>query len=260
MRRENGFLVRIDESGEAVEESGRFHAAPALDGGGSRHIDESEVNATAGAIARIASGVLLERLIVSEGVAFHEFGDVSWTAVARRVHVAMAVAPYRALVDLATFSTDIIERVATALPRLRGDRERPPNLRLADHVGAALLPSVCGVIPVQQWAAPHDGKGAWIENIPVAGEPPNWFRPSYRVRPVRAWFHLRAEELGTIDPDTPEAIALLGPIRDRTLRVLCVDRDDVYATTIEVQRIRATAPTSNWYPYGAGCFGAVMML
>src|SRR5439155_15780426 len=102
----------------------------------------------------------------------------------RRIHISIARPPDRALIDLADFSTGIIARVSAAFARLSGERERPRRVRLADHVGAAALPSLVGTMAMEQWAAPHDGKGQWIENCLVTEDlPANWFRPSYRARP-----------------------------------------------------------------------------
>ena len=90
--------------------------------------------------------------------------------------------------------------------------------------------------------------------------PRNWFRPSYRSRPVRAWFHLRADPFGEIDPALPVAIALLGPIHGRTLDLLCVDQEEAFVTTVAAKRIVAVSPGAAWYPFGAGCYGAEMVI
>lgn len=260
IRSESAHLIQVDEMGQAIEEDSTFTAAPVSFEVTVPDLDRvSVVNASA-AVARAAEGLTLERAIVSEGIAVHHCNDVSWTDVARRIHVSLARPPYRALIDLADFDTRRIDRAAAALQRVRGMRDIA-HLRLADNVGAALLPSLIGVTPIRQWAAPHDGKGQWIENVNVeGGVPPNWYRPSYRSRPLRAWFHLRADPAGTVDRELPEAIALLAPIHGRTMSVLCLDGDDAFAATINVTRIQAIVPTAGWYPYAAGCFGAEIML
>ena len=268
LRYENAYLVRVEEAGEAVEVNGAFAAAPIELGarrpatGDLPEIDPSGVISTAKAIDRLVQPPLtLERLIVSEGVTFHEFGESGWSEAHQRVHVSIARPPYRALIDQAEFSVDTVAIVASALARVSGERDRPRRLRLAEHVGAAALPSLVGTMAMQQWAAPRDGKGQSIDNRPVSGEvPPNWFRPSYRARPLRAWFHLLAVAKGAIDRTAPNAIALLAPIHDRTLRLLCVDGDEVFAATVVLDAIGAVVPTGRWYPFGAGCFGAEMML
>jgi hypothetical protein len=94
----------------------------------------------------------------------------------------------------------------------------------------------------------------------VTGLPPNWFRPSYRLRPVRAWHNLRAVPFGTLDAGAPEAIALLAPPTHTALRVLCIDGGDVFPATAGVTSVRAAGDTAAWYPYAAGAFGAEMLL
>lgn len=256
VRFENGVLVRVDESGEAIEEDRFFSAAPVAGEQELPSIDTTEMLAAVAGMRHLP----IERIVVSEGIAFHAFGHESWSEVMRRLHVSIAVPPYRALIDLATFSSATIERVAGALAKVSGERERPRRIRLADHVGAALLPHLCGRINMQQWAAPHDGKGAWVENLPVEGQPPNWFRPSYRTRPMRAWLNLRVDPLGAVDRQLPEAIALLAPVHAGTLHVLCVDGRDVYGCKIDATAVIAAEPAAEWYPYGAGCFGAELVL
>ena len=91
--------------------------------------------------------------------------------------------------------------------------------------------------------------------------PPNWYRPGYAVRPVRAWMNIRALPFGRVDPDAPLAIALLEPVHGTTLRVLCVDGRDVFPVTADASHIAAVSRAEPvWYPYAAGSFGAEMML
>lgn len=261
VRRENEFLVRVDEAGEAVEDGGTFACAPLEQQPDAPAIAADDVNAAADAIASLVRPPLqLERLIVSDGVAFHEFGDQRWSERTQRIHVSIARAPYRALIDRADFSTAAIAATCEALLRAGAERS-VPRVRLAENVGAALLPSLIGAISMQQWGAPHDGKGEWIENAIVDDSTPrNWFRPSYRTRPVRAWFHLRTDAFGAIDSGLPVAIALLAPIHDRTLRLLCTDGDAAFVATVNASRVLAAAPTKTWFPFAAGCFGAEIML
>jgi hypothetical protein len=101
-----------------------------------------------------------------------------------------------------------------------------------------------------------------IEECRIERPPwPNWFRPSYRVRPVRAPMNLRAVcEATEIDRALPEAVALLAPPDGLLLRALIVDGAAVYPAAIRVVRIDAVGPPSAWYPYAAGAWGAEMML
>ena len=182
-------------------------------------IDSTAANAAARAIeALVEPPLILERLIVSEGSAEHDCNGAKWSENTRRVHVAIARPPIRAIVDLAGFSLEVVERVVGALRRAGSEREAPRHVRLAPHVGAALLPSLVGAEDLEQAAAAHDGKGRPIERRRVSkSQPPIWFRPSYRARPVRAWFHLRAIHRGQVDlrsvirPPAGPGVALLLP-------------------------------------------------
>jgi hypothetical protein len=149
--------------------------------------------------------------------------------------------------------------VAQALARVGSERTLD-RVRLAPNVTAALLPSLIGTIELEQLPGDHDGYGAPVSRRPVAGLPPNWFRPSYRLRPVRAWHNLRAVPFGTLDGNVPEAIALLAPPTRDAVRVLCMDGGDVFPATAGVTSVRAAGDTAVWYPYAAGAFGAEMLL
>src|SRR5207244_13367257 len=105
------------------------------------------------------------------------------------------------------FRFDALRRALPALIRAGRERKPPKKIRVAEHLGAALLPLTA--IAKLQPTAPHDGKGQAIREQLAEHEPPNWFRPSYRVRPRKAWFHLRVAPFGAIDDDVPEAVALL---------------------------------------------------
>jgi hypothetical protein len=78
---------------------------------------------------------------------------------------------------------------------------------------------------------------------------------------VRAWFNIRALPFGRIDPHAPLGIVLLEPVHGTTLRLLCIDGDDVFPTTVDASHVVAVSPnTPLLYPYAAGSFGAEMML
>ena len=258
MRREHGHLVRVDEAGAAVEEREKFSVAPLDASAPLADLDSAEVEAFARTIEGVVRPPLsLERLIVLQGEAEHDFDGIVWRETLRRVHVSIARPPIRAIVDLADFSLMEITRVIDALGRTPR-HAAPKHLRLAPNVGAALLPALIGSQNLEQDRAPHDGKGKPIERRTVGkSRPPNWFRPSYRARPVRAWFHLRAVRRGNVDRELPEAVALLAPIENRAIQVLCADGALV---TVDISHIAAIAPTETWYPYAAGAFGAEIML
>ena len=260
VRRENDYVVRVDEAGEAIEENGKFSCYPIAAEGGGTPLSVQDVNAFADEIQKLVRPPLgLERLIVSDGQAFHEFGNEKWSERSRRLHVAITRGANRVLIDLAEFDIEPIRRACTALARLNGER-KVDAVHLTDNVGAALLPSLTGDLRMEQWAAPHDGKGEWIANLPVtATDPPNWFRPSYRARPVRAWFHLRVSKFGSITGELPQGVALLAPVDGRTLRVLCTEGRSAFAVTMPVNAVVAASPSQGWYPYGAGTFGAELV-
>ena len=259
VRREGEHLSWVDEAGEAIEERGIFRTR-ALDEAVDLNAPDAEaVDAAAREIESIVEPPLtIERIHVSEGIVAHQFDGITWNETPRRVHLSIARRPIRILIDLAEFGFDGVRRATSALLRAGGEREAPKRIRLADHVGAAVLPFA--VVKKSQTAAAHDGKGQPIEERICSDGPSNWFRPSYRVRPRRAWFHVRIESFGVVDDDVPEAVALLAPVGRRAIRVLCVDKRMVVPTTIPIGSILGARPMTAWYPYGAGSFGAEIML
>ena len=290
VRYEQGVVVRVDEAGEAREIGAELIAEPlntsvtsgsdssvslwtGTDGEGS----PARVREQALAVRAMAVryGVALERIVISEGVADHEYGARRWRETQRRMHISLTHGSNRALLDFADFELDAVAHVAQALARCQsaglgsaGHRDRrAQTLRLAPNVAAALLPSLTGSIELEQMPAGHDGYGQPVAlRHVVAGElPPNWYRPSYRIRPVRAWHNVRAVPfgsiaLGSIGESAPRAIALLAPPGHGVLRVLCVEGQDAFAATVEVTSIRAAGESGAWYPYAAGAFGAEMLL
>jgi hypothetical protein len=204
----------------------------------------------------------VERLIASAGTATHEVNGSKWTEESRRVHISLATPLLRALIDLASFDVEIVGAVADALARAGDERTAPKRVRLAPNVSAALLPSLIGELAMEQTGGGFDGRGQPIETRAITHDaPPNWYRPGYAVRPVRAWINIRALPFGRIDPETPLAVALIEPVHGTMLRVLCVDGSDVFPTTIDASHIAAVSRAEPvWYPYAAGSFGVEMML
>lgn len=240
VRWENGWLVRVVEHGEAIDDGVTFRCHPLP------HKPEEP----AGTIA--APVLKAERIIVTEGFAEHEFGDVRWSEHTRRVHVALVHDRLRALVDLASFDFDEVQRIAGALARAGAERDAPKHLRLAPNVSAALLPHLGNIVQLTQVAGGVDGKGQPI--VETIGT--NWYRPSYRVRPVRVPMNIRATpNVTSIDDDLPRAIAILGA----STYVLIEDGPTTYPAKLNVARIDAVADEIVFYPYAAGSFGAEMM-
>lgn len=276
VRYEHGVIVRVDEAGEAREVGEEFIASPVEAAPGAGLPSEEILQFVNGVLGlasgeRAASGeayvplgadasrLAVERLVVSEGVADHEYGEVRWRDVTRRVHLSLTCGSHRALLDFADFDLVTVERVAKALASVGSERTLE-RVRLAPNVTAALLPSLIGTIELEQLPGSHDGYGAAVPGRRVTGLPPNWFRPSYRLRPVRAWHNLRAVPFGTLDGRAPEAIALLAPPTHTALRVLCIDGGEAFPATAGITSVRAAGDTAGWYPYAAGAFGTEMLL
>lgn len=251
VRHENGVLLRVAEAGEAVERGVAFECRPLREAVTLPELDPSRVIETAGAIRELPN---IERVIISEGIAAHEYGDAQWTEQTRRVHVAVAAHGVRAVLDLASFDIAPVARVAAVLARGVREVAAPERIRLAPNVAASLLVSLIGLIAIDQVAEGVDGNGQSIQEVELTSgmQWPNWYRPSYRIRPLPMPFHLRARPFGVIDEAAPQAIALAG-----ARRVLL---EDGSLAPIRLDRVHAVGKPDGWYPYGAGSFGAELML
>lgn len=242
-RWENGTLIRVTESGIAIEDGERFECHPGRSEGPSLEIEDPP---------RIYVEGNAERLILINGLAEHLFGEQRWEERIQRLHLALTHKTERVLIDQADFDTTHITHVATALQRMTAERDAPPKLRFAQNVTAALAPFLGGI----QTAGGKDGYGNAIVD---GGE--GWYRPSYRVRPVKTKLNVRlVHDVTEIDSSLPQAIALLRPVDGLTVRVLIEDGPRVYPSEVRITRIAAVASDRTFYPYGAGSFGAEMML
>lgn len=255
VRWENGTVIRVTESGIAREEGELFTCEP--DRGA------SVLREPSASFPSVHLPVRVERLIMTRGIAEHEYGDKRWREETERLHLSLVHGRERVLIDQGDFDVTHIERIAAALARIGSGCDAPPRLRLAPNITAALLPSLVGLAPpnvrLLQTAGGIDGKGNEI--VEAEGAWPNWYRPTYRARPFRAPLNLRLEcDVTEIDEDRPTAIALLAPATGLTMRVLVEDRAFAYACTVRITRIDAVATARRWYPYGAGSFGAELML
>lgn len=226
VRHEHGRIVRVEEAGEAIESAELFLAVPLAERVTLPEVDEDAVVATARAIEAL---VTPERLLVSDGIAEHECSGIRWQERTRRIHAAIVHGRERALVDLEAFDVDVFRRIAAAQPGRERDVTR---VRVAPHLAAALLPHLIGVVDLEQLAGGRDGKGLPVEARPVEGEPPNWYRPSYRVRPRRAWRNLRARPSAALDDAAPEAVAILGALDPRAPRLLCIDGGELFPVVV----------------------------
>lgn len=269
VRWDHGMIVRIEEAGEAVETGRIFRSRPIAPGAALEILAAEPVLAVARAIEAVTPPeVILERAIVSQGFARHEMGPQRWEEQTRRIHLSLVHrrAGLRAMVDSGHFDLDRIVAIAEALARVERTQHAVSRVRLAVNVTAALLPSMVRQheegVRLFQTAGGVDGRGLSILDHELTGEPwPNWYRPSYRVRPVRSPLNIRVEAAGKIvDPDLPQAIALLAPPAGRDLRLLCVDGESVFTAAVTIRRIHAAGPRLEWFPYGAGAWGSEMEL
>ena len=268
VRYESGRIVRVTEAGEASEDGAVFTCKPSGAKVDLREIDADAVRLAAMEVEAAASkGVRLERCVLTEGIASHSFGDLRWTDHTRRAHVSLVAGSLRALIDRGDFDLTSIESIARALASAREERLAPQRIRLRPSVSAALIPSLIGTVPpnitLVQTGGGTDGKGIPIDERTLVLPPwPNWYRPSYRVRPVRTPLNVAAQPTQpTAEGEPlPEAIALLAPVDGLTLRVLVTDNRQSYPATVRVNRIEAVGARELWYPYGAGSFGAEMVL
>ncbi|HEX7154792.1 MAG TPA: hypothetical protein VF618_25135 [Thermoanaerobaculia bacterium] len=244
-RHENGWTIHVEESGVAVEEGATFECYPDT----SAHpADPIRPISPIGPIPPIAP-LKVERLIVTHGESHHEFAGRRWTDSLTRIHLSLVNGRQRVLIDAADF--DDVDAIARAFAHCGADREAPKHLRLAPNVAAALVPFV----EHRQSAGGVDGKGE-----PLVEGGTGWYRPSYRVRPMRMPMNVRALPKGEVDLTLPRAIALLAPVSGPRLHVLIEDGDDVYASVVRVEGVLAVGAETRWYPYAAGSFGAEMML
>lgn len=266
-RVEDGHTIVIDEAGEAIEIGREFEARPLEDKIPLPEVDAHEVERVAKEIRHLVRPHRIERLIVSSGVAEHEFNGVHWSEATRRIHLSLTHRDFRVLVDRGDFDLADIERAARVLGCAVAEREAPPRIRTAPAVSAALLPSLPTIAPpnIELWQMDRggrDGKGKPTREEQLT-EPPwvNFYRPSYRVRPQRMPFNIQARcEVKVIDRDVPEAVAMLAQVEGVVMRVLVDDGNVSYPASVRVARIDAVADDVTWYPYGAGALGAEMML
>ena len=263
-RWDHGVLVRVDEAGESRDSAGEFRVEPMLMRGAPVTVPHPDAEAVERAaeeiVAMVEPPLTIERLIVTEGVALHQFGPVRWQERTRRLHLSLARPPFRMLIDTARFELDRTLLTAFAQMTLEPG-PLPARVVLEPPVSAAFLTLSLADLPLEQSQGELDGKGQPILQSPVSSAaPPNWYRPSYRVRPVRSWFHLRAVAHGIIDEAAPRAVALLSFPTAGRIHVLCVEGGSVSPRWISAGRVVAAGPPVAWYPYGAGCWGADILL
>ncbi|HEX6087267.1 MAG TPA: hypothetical protein VF266_22240 [Thermoanaerobaculia bacterium] len=244
VRWENGTLLRVTESGAARETGGLFECWPEPE-----RKRRTGFSLSMDRLKPVLRFSMLERVIVSRGYAEHEYGDRRWSEHTHRFHASIVHDHLRVLVD----REEDLEPIANALQKIGREREAPRHLRLAPNVTAALLPFL---EEAKQTSGGVDGYGDDITESSI-----NFYRPSYRMRPVRMPFNLALDPgVTTIDEALPRAIALLEPVQGLTLRVLIEEERSVYPAVVTVTGIEGVAAERTWYPYGAGAYGAEILV
>jgi len=195
VRFENGVEIDVTEAGEAIETEEMFIATPIDVSSRASEASRGTLLARALEIPPLAAlgrdDTRVERFIASHGFAIHQFNDIEWSEETKRVHVALTHDRIRVLIDLDDFDFDLIRHIAERLQHATSEREPPKDIRFAPHVARSLWPTATG----------RDGKGQLI------GEQSTyWYRPSYRVRPVRKTLNRFVE---SDDASLPQAIAIV---------------------------------------------------
>jgi hypothetical protein len=275
-------LVRLEEHGVAEEEGRLFRCSSSGEPLSPLALpDEAPLLEMEEAIATGASG--LERLTIVSGRAVHSCGTRQWEDVHVRVHVALVASGRRVLLDAggtgsADIDTDLILGVGSAVRACSG-AHASGAVRLHPSVSAQIWPAL--ILSFAQRPAPSpltleqgehpgygiDGVGQPIQRFPLfdgksvtnAERWPNRFRPSYRVRPLRAAFHLRAELPVAETLPEREAIGTTTPLVVSEGRVrgelLCRD-GALVKLDAAISDLRRGGREERWYPYAAGSWGA----
>ena len=266
VRYENGVFINTSEAGEAIEDGLFFECRP-IAAAELPEFDSTSLRAAVEAIRDlVVHPVSIERLVLTEGVVEHTFGEQVWSEKHRRIHLSLTHRSIRALVDTGDFQTDSLEEIVRALRDTGPEGDPPLRARLAPRVSAAVLPLLAGVTPpnvtLMQSGGGFDGKGDPIEMRRIESPPwPNWYRPGYRVRPLRAPLNIRARcDVTQIERELPRAVALMGPVESFSIRVLLEDAGRTRPATLQLVRIESVADDAVWFPYGSGSFGAEMVL
>jgi len=157
VRYENGTMVRVEEAGEAFEEGEEFRAQPLRDPHPpfghllplTREKDDM--------VPLPLAGLQVERVVMTEGVALHQYGDIAWSEHARRMHLSVVRAPYRMLIDQADFDLDAA--LLALFAQIEGRREPPPRKR-------STLPMSASRTSPALAAAPHSRTTPSMRSMP----------------------------------------------------------------------------------------------
>ena len=186
-RYENGTRIDVTEAGEAIETEETFIATPLRECGPDIPVWPQIPEWP----DRNVWPTQIERVILTHGIALHQFNDIEWREETRRLHVSLTHEKLRVLIDLDDFDFDLVRRIADRVQLATSEREPPKDVRFAPHVARSLWPTASG----------RDGKGQLI------GEQSTyWYRPSYRVRPIRKTLN---HVVTLVDETLPQAIAIV---------------------------------------------------
>ena len=296
-------LIRSFESGIAHEEDDVWHART-WEVEGEPDLDLEDVLDIEKEIdSQLSEGVVISRMTVACGLSEHEIDDDPetrrWSDRWVRVHAEIdaPATSLRAWVDLGGDSSDslgheAIGEISSNLADVVLTRETITGpLRLAPPVAALLWSTLVWETDCRSWLSrcsnsalrivQREGQVPDGDGQPVLGhvildceneattlweELPNLFRPSYKLRPIRAPFHTSACEAGNPVSIDIAAIAVLGPIQ--------VDRDEIQMPVLckraglppvaGILKIRPEEIASKllhvetderWFPHAAGAWG-----
>jgi len=239
----------------------------------------------------VPSEARISRLTITEGRADHRVEDVDgkreWSETFGRIHLAVEAGPLRATIDRGGTSLLAIDPAEIkGLANLLAGAERLlepriSNIRLAPAVTARILRGLVDsaaagrlepefqVVQTEHEDYPYDGLGHSITRIVLnadAGVPPNVYRPTYRLPPVRVPLHVRLIGPSLAPAFDARAIEILEPFLVRPDRLeaglLCLDAEGrplaCRVSTSPGQwlaAMRSAGTEYRWFPYSAGAYG-----
>lgn len=278
-------LLHLQERGLAEEAGRSFRCSSSSDGEPPPPASDAAVLEIDAAIAQ--AQLPIERLTIVAGNARHEYDSRIWTESQVRIHASLARGEHRATMELGGSEwrpelTEVLVQAGDALGRCNGLKARG-SVRLAPAVAAQLWPEiVLSTIGSRGAALPmlsqsihpdfaFDAYGRKIEPFVLSDGSstspperwPNFYRPSYRSRPSRAAFHLRATLPPSADACDHEGVALLAPVSVHQQRlyasVLCRD-GSIAMVDAKLEDLRSGGGPEMWLPTGAGTWSGEVLI
>lgn len=295
-------IVQTSEHGEATLGDGVFRARSLSSTAKSEVLEQSTVEASSRAIdATVGHEVMLERATLLEGVADHWWTDGEserqWRERNARAHITV-FHPERRVRSSTSLGGSRLDQLdlsplAAAIQALTAPERASPPSELLDVVlepvvTAELWPALLGMIEglsearrtgiaglqIRQGTHPSfsfDGTGQTIQRSALSGFDgpaafPNVFRPSYRIRPVRAPFHLEGVGIrrASVTPEVTIVATLSGFSADAgmlSVAVLTSAGSSSFTGTISMaledwlERMSVPDDESVWFPAGPGSHG-----